>query len=297
MNTATTFKRIGVIGAGVMGIGLAQNLAQTNHQVVLVDVTTSALEQAKTKIQQNVRFAKLLNAKAGKDAPVLPASAITDPAAVLGQITFTTDYALLHDVDFVVENTVEKWEIKKEVYPKLDAICPEPCIFAANTSCLSITRIGSVTKRPDRILGMHFMNPVPMKPVVEAIRGYHTSEATIATAKAFLAGMDKECIVVNDSPGFVTNRVLMLTVNEAIFLVHEQVAPAQEIDQLFQRCFGHKMGPLETADLIGLDTILYSIEVLYESFNDSKYRPCPLLKKMVDAGLYGRKSGQGFYKY
>jgi len=147
------------------------------------------------------------------------------------------------------------------------------------------------------VLGMHFMNPVPMKPMVEVIRGYHTTEATLDTARALLASMGKECVVVNDMPGFVSNRVLMLTVNEAVYLVQDQVATAEEIDKIFKSCFGHKMGPLETADLIGLDTILYSIEVLYESFNDSKYRPCPLLKKMVDAGLYGRKNGRGFYTY
>jgi 3-hydroxybutyryl-CoA dehydrogenase len=141
------------------------------------------------------------------------------------------------------------------------------------------------------------MNPVPMKPMVEMIRGYHTSDETIETAKTLLAQMGKECILVNDSPGFVSNRVLMLTINEAVFLLQDQVASAQEVDRIFKTCFGHKMGPLETADLIGLDTILFSVEALYESFNDSKYRPCPLLKKMVDAGLHGRKSGQGFYTY
>jgi 3-hydroxybutyryl-CoA dehydrogenase len=141
------------------------------------------------------------------------------------------------------------------------------------------------------------MNPVPMKPMVETIRGYHTSEETIGTAQKLLTQMGKECIIVNDSPGFVSNRVLMLTINEAVFILQDQVASASDVDRIFKTCFGHKMGPLETADLIGLDTILFSIEVLYESFNDSKYRPCPLLKKMVDAGLYGQKSGQGFYTY
>jgi 3-hydroxybutyryl-CoA dehydrogenase len=141
------------------------------------------------------------------------------------------------------------------------------------------------------------MNPVPMKSTVEMIRGYHTSDETIATAQSLLAGMGKDAIVVNDSPGFVSNRVLMLTVNEAIFVVHDQVTTAEGVDRIFKSCFGHKMGPLETADLIGLDTILLSLEVLYESFNDDKYRPCPLLKKMVDAGLYGRKNGRGFYTY
>lgn len=278
---------VGVIGAGVMGSGVAQNLAQTQHRVILVDVSDEILERAKAEIRKGVRFGRMLAKSAGQE----------NPDEVLARITPTTDYGLLKDTDFVVENVVEKWEIKRDVYAQLDAICPERCILAANTSAIPITRIGSVTKRPDRVIGMHFMNPVPLKPMVEVIRGYHTSEETIERSKAFLAGMGKDCIIVNDSPGFVSNRVLMLTVNEAIYLVHDQVASPQEIDQIFKTCFGHKMGPLETADLIGLDTILYSIEVLYESFDDSKYRPCPLLKKMVDAGLYGRKSGQGFYMY
>jgi 3-hydroxybutyryl-CoA dehydrogenase len=209
----------------------------------------------------------------------------------------STDYGSLQDADFVIENVTEKWEVKRPVYAQLDAVCPEHCVLASNTSCIPITRIGSVTQRPDRVIGMHFMNPVPMKPMVEVIRGYHTSPETIETAQALLAGMGKDCVIVNDSPGFVANRVLMLTVNEAIFLVHEGVSDAPDIDQIFKDCFGHKMGPLETADLIGLDTILYSLQVLYESFSDSKYRPCPLLNQMVDAGLHGRKSGQGFYTY
>jgi 3-hydroxybutyryl-CoA dehydrogenase len=282
-------EEVGVVGAGVMGVGVAQNLAQTNHRVVLIDVAEEILDKAEVELRKNIRFARMFN-KSASESP-------EDPETVLSRITLTTDYNQLQNVDFVVENVVEKWEVKKPVYQQLDAICPPDCIFAANTSCISITRIGSATKRADQIIGMHFMNPVPQKSTVEVIRGYHTSEQTITRAKAFLAGLGKNGILVNDSPGFVSNRVLMLTVNEAIFLLHEQVASAQEVDQLFKSCFGHKMGPLETADLIGLDTILYSIEVLYESFNDSKYRPCPLLKKMVDGGLYGRKSGQGFYKY
>jgi 3-hydroxybutyryl-CoA dehydrogenase len=270
-----------------MGTGVAQNLAQTDHRVILLDVSGEVLEQAREKIKQDIRLQGLFNKGARA----------TDPAEVLRRIEFSIDYQLLTDADFIVENVTEKWEIKKDAYTQIDAICPQHCIFAANTSAISITRIGSATKRPDRVVGMHFMNPVPLKPVVEVIRGYHTSEETIETSKAFLASMGKDYIVVKDSPGFVSNRVLMLTVNEAIYLVHEQVASPQEVDQIFKTCFEHKMGPLETADLIGLDTILYSIEVLFESFNDSKYRPCPLLKKMVDAGLHGRKSGQGFYTY
>lgn len=278
---------VGVIGAGVMGIGVAQNLAQTNHRVVLVDVKDDILEKAQAEIYKNVRFGRLLDKTATPQ----------DPGEVLGRIRFTTEYEALHDVNFVVENVVEKWEVKKEVYPLLDAICPPHTVFAANTSAISITRLGGVTRRPDKVLGMHFMNPVPLKPTVEVIRGYHTSAESMSIARQFLEGMGKEGVVVNDSPGFVSNRVLMLTVNEAIYLVQENVASAAEVDQIFKSCFGHKMGPLETADLIGLDTILYSIDVLYESFNDSKYRPCPLLKKMVDAGLHGRKNGQGFYTY
>jgi len=154
-----------------------------------------------------------------------------------------------------------------------------------------------MTQRPQKVLGMHFMNPVPLKTTVEVIRGYHTTGETLETAKRLLALMGKQAIVVADSPGFVSNRVLMLTINEAIFLLHERVASAEDIDGIFKNCFGHKMGPLETADLIGLDTILFSIEVLYEEFNDSKFRPCPLLKQMVDAGLHGRKNGRGFYTY
>jgi 3-hydroxybutyryl-CoA dehydrogenase len=187
--------------------------------------------------------------------------------------------------------------VKAEIYPRLHAICPADCVFAANTSCISITKLGGFTKRPDRVCGMHFMNPVPMKPMVELIRAFHTSPETLAAGQRFLAEMGKEAVVVNDWPGFVSNRVLMLTINEAVFLLQDQVASAVDVDRIFKGCFGHKMGPLETADLIGLDTILYSIEVLHESYNDSKYRPCPLLKKMVDAGLHGRKSGRGFYDY
>lgn len=278
-------KTVGVIGAGVMGIGVAQNLAQTNHKVILIDISREILAHAEEEIKNNIRFAGFFNkaAKVSGDA--------------LNNIMFTMDYQELKDADFVVENVVEKWDVKKDVYIQIDPICRPDCVFAANTSAISITKIASVTKRADRVVGMHFMNPVPMKNTVEVIRGYHSSDASLAIAQQFLGQMNKEGVIVNDSPGFVSNRVLMLTVNEAIFLVQDQVASPQDVDKIFKECFGHKMGPLETADLIGLDTILYSIEVLYESFNDSKYRPCPLLKKMVDAGLHGRKNGKGFYTY
>ena len=280
-------KKVGVIGAGVMGIGVGQSLAQAGYQVVLIDLDDATLEHAKSEIRSNLRLYKMLNKGADQESI----------AVTMERIVFTTDYEQLSDADFVVENVVENWEIKKAVHLKLDAILPAHTVVAVNTSAISITRVGSLTKRPAQIVGMHFMNPVPMKPTVEVIRAYHTSDATIATAQQLLASMGKKGIVVQDMPGFVSNRVLMLTVNEAVFLVQDQVASAEEVDTIFKECFGHKMGPLETADLIGLDTILYSIEVLYESYSDSKYRPCPLLKKMVDAGLHGRKNGKGFYTY
>jgi 3-hydroxybutyryl-CoA dehydrogenase len=280
-------RKVGVVGAGVMGVGVGQNLAQTGHEAILVDVADEILQRAKEEIRKSLRFQGMFQKDAAREAP----------GAVLARLTFTTDLDALREVDFVVENVPEKWEIKREVYPRLDEICPQHTVFAVNTSCFSITRVGALTKRPDRVVGMHFMNPVPLKPMVEVIRGHHTSDETLATARRFLSQMGKDCIVVNDSPGFVTNRVLMLTINEAIFTVQDGVAAPEQVDQLFKACFGHKMGPLETADLIGLDTILYSIEVLYESYNDCKFRPCPLLRKMVDAGLLGRKSGKGFYDY
>ncbi|MDM9379448.1 3-hydroxyacyl-CoA dehydrogenase NAD-binding domain-containing protein [Chlorogloeopsis sp. ULAP01] len=278
---------VGVIGAGVMGVGVAQNLAQTGHQVILIDISEDILDKAKHEIRNNIRFQSFFKKSHNTETP----------DSVFEKIEFSTNYKILENANFVVENATEKWDIKKEIYPLIDSICPTDCVFAANTSAIPITRIASVTKRADRVLGIHFMNPVPMKPMVEMIRGYHTSEKTLETAKQMLAQMGKVCIIVNDSPGFVSNRVLMLTINEAVFLLQDQVATAEDVDKIFKGCFGHKMGPLETADLIGLDTILFSIEVLYENFNDSKYRPCPLLKKMVDAGLHGRKSGKGFYAY
>jgi 3-hydroxybutyryl-CoA dehydrogenase len=278
---------VGVVGGGVMGSGVAQNLAQCGYRVVLLDTEDAILQRARQEIANSLRLHRLLQKE--------KQTASTDQ--LLERITFSTAYKLLEEADFVVENVTEKWWIKKGVYEHLDRVCPAHCVFAANTSAIPITRLAAATNRAGKVIGVHFMNPVLMKPVVEVIRGYHTSEETITITRELLESIGKTAIIVNDSPGFVTNRVLMLTINEAIFLLLEQVASVEDIDRIFKTCFGHKMGPLETADLIGLDTILFSIEVLYESFNDSKFRPCPLLRKMVDAGLYGRKSGQGFYTY
>ncbi|HEU5228021.1 MAG TPA: 3-hydroxyacyl-CoA dehydrogenase NAD-binding domain-containing protein [Ktedonobacteraceae bacterium] len=280
-------RTVGVVGAGVMGIGVAQSLAQAGHNVILVDISDNILEHARAEITKNIRLQRMWNKKPDQESI----------ETIIQRITFTQNYNLFTDVDFVIENATEKWEIKRKIHEQIDAICPEDVIFAVNTSAISITRVGSVTKRPERIIGTHFMNPVPMKNTVEVIRGYHTSEETIDTTKELLASMGKEGIVVNDMPGFVSNRISHLFMNEAAFVVQDQVATAEEVDEIFTRCYGHAMGPLQTADLIGLDTVLDTLHVLYESYNDSKYRPCPLLKKMVDAGLYGRKSGQGFYSY
>ena len=277
---------IGVIGAGVMGVGLAHALAQAGLRTLLVDISDSILESALGQIRNNIRFQRLFHKNSG-----------SGPEEILGRIKASADYQILCDADFVIENVTEKLAIKTDVYRRLDQICPPHCIFAANTSAIPITRIGAMTSRPARVLGMHFMNPVPLKTAVEVIRGYHTSDQTIATATRLLKLMGKRPIVVADSPGFVSNRVLMLTINEAIFLVQEKVALPEVVDDIFKNCFEHKMGPLETADLIGLDTILFSIEVLYDEFKDSKFRPCPLLRQMVDAGLHGRKTGRGFYNY
>ena len=281
-----TITPVAVIGAGTIGRGVAHSLAATGHDVILVDVDEEILDDAMTRIRSEMRFARFLGGQRGED-----------DAQALARITTTTDLGKVAAARFVVENTTEDWDVKCEVYRRLDEIGGEDVVLAANTSCVPVTRIAGQVRRPERVIGMHFMNPVPHKPVVEMIRGVHTSEETIAAARELLAGMGKEGILVNDSPGFVANRVLMLTINEAAYLVQERVAEPAEIDRIFKSCLGHKMGMLETADLIGIDTILRSIEMLHESFSDSKYRPCPLLRQMVDAGRLGKKSGRGFFTY
>jgi 3-hydroxybutyryl-CoA dehydrogenase len=278
---------IGVVGAGVMGVGVAQNLAQTGHEVVLVDKDSKTVADALATIRNNCRMSRLMG------GPAL------DPDEVCGRITTAVGVESLKDwdVEAVIENVTENWEIKREVYEILDAVCKPDTVFVVNTSAIPITKVAAVTGRPDLVVGVHFMNPVPAKPAVELIPGFHTSERTVQRTRDLLTAMGKKSIEVKDACGFVSNRVLMLTVNEAAFLVHEGVATAASVDEVFRSCFGHPMGPLETADLIGVDTILYSVEVLYQYYSDSKYRPCPLLRQMTDAGLHGRKSGRGFYDY
>ena len=281
------YKTIGVIGAGVIGVGVAQSLAQTGHRVILVDIDDDILARARNEIKNNLKFAALFDKVIRAD----------DHARILANIEYTQDYSRLSETNFVVENSTEKWSVKEAVYPRLHEVCPPACIFAANTSAIPITRLAALTGRPDKVLGMHFMNPVPQIGVVEVIRSEHSSVETIQAAGDFLQQLGKRAIVVNDVPGFVSNRVLMLTINEAVLLVQHDVAGAGDIDEIFVKCFGHKMGPLATADLIGLDTVLLTLEVLYECYNDDKYHPSPLLKEMVAAGLHGRKSGKGFFEY
>ncbi|MEW2708663.1 3-hydroxyacyl-CoA dehydrogenase family protein [Streptomyces koyangensis] len=279
--------KIGVIGAGTIGRGVAQSLAQSSFEVVLVDIAEDQLVSARNQMERDLRMQSLFRAEKLAD----------DAETILGRITTSTGLEALADVDFVVENVTENWDVKREVYETMDKVCRPGVVFAVNTSAVPITRVASVTERPAEVLGLHFMNPVPLMDTVEVVRGYFTSDETLAVAMGLLDAAGKEGIVVQDAPGFVTNRVLMLTINEAVFCVQDQVATAEDVDRMFKGCFGHKMGPLETGDLIGLDTILNSLTVMYESFKDPKYRPAPLLQKMVDAKLLGRKTSQGFYTY
>ncbi|RCG26494.1 3-hydroxybutyryl-CoA dehydrogenase [Sphaerisporangium album] len=276
---------IGVIGAGVMGIGVAQNLAQFGYDVVLVDTGEEILAAARAAIAGHCRMSALMG------GPAL------DAAEILSRIATSTSLDEVAKAEVVIENVTENVEIKRAVHERLDEICPAETVIIVNTSAIPITKVGAVGRHPERVVGVHFMNPVPVKPVVELIPGFHTSAETVRRTRDLLRGMGKRAVDVKDACGFVSNRVLMLTVNEAAYLVHEGVATAESVDEVFRGCFGHPMGPLETADLIGVDTILYSMEVLYEHYADSKYRPCPLLKQMTDAGLHGRKSGRGFHTY
>lgn len=280
-------EKIGVIGAGVMGRGVAQNLAQSGLDTILVDLSEDILEAAREEIYNHVRLQSLFKKAEGTKSP----------QEVLDKITFTTDLSLLNDANYIIENVTEDWDVKEKVHKALNDICPPKCNILVNTSCISITKVAAVYNNPERIIGTHFMNPVPLMTAVEVIRGYYTSEQTIQETEDLLGKMGKESIIVNDYPGFVSNRISHLMMNEAAFIVQDGVASPEQVDEIFKKCYGHKMGPLETADLIGLDTVVKSLEVLYESYQDPKFRCCPLLRKMTDAGLHGQKSGKGFYEY
>lgn len=280
-------KRIGVLGAGNIGVGVVTDLVLHGLCAVVVDVSDEILQCAQVNVLNNVRTAPLLSKS-------LPRVTRDD---AMQRMVWTTRLEDVAPCDFIVENVTEDWAIKKAVYGQLDRIAPPEVCFGANTSCISITQLASATTRPANVVGVHFMNPVHLMPTVEVIRGYHTSDGTLATLLGLLAALKKEGVVVEDLPGFVSNRISHLFMNEAAFVLQDSVTTAVNIDQIFKKCFGHKMGPLETADLIGLDTVVRSLDVLYESFQDPKYRCCPLLRKLVHAGHLGRKTGKGFHVY
>ena len=281
------FSTIGVVGAGNIGTGVVTDLVLHGLNAVVVDISDAALRNAEAAVLKNIRFAPMLS----KTLPRV------SPEEAVRRMTFTRDLNDLAGCEMIIENVPERWEIKRPIYEQLDALMPPGVCFGANTSCLSITRIAAATNRPAQIIGLHVMNPVHLKPTVEVIRGLHTADRTVELLQALFDQLHKQAIIVGDQPGFVSNRISHVFMNEAAIVLQDQVATAEKIDQIFKQCFGHKMGPLETADLIGLDTVANSLDVLYESFQDPKYRCCPLLRKLVEAGHLGRKTGQGFHIY
>ena len=279
-------RTIGVVGAGTMGNGIAQVSATAGFETVLVDAVETALEKGLATIEKSL---ERLESK-GK----LAAGA---GAAARGRIRRGVGLDALAEADLVVEAVVERFEIKRQVIAELDRIAPAHAVLATNTSSISITKLAAVSSRPGRVIGMHFMNPVPLMQLVEIIRGLQTDQETYDAVEAATRALGKTPVEVHDAPGFVSNRVLMPMINEAIYCLHESVANTEAIDQVMKLGMNHPMGPLALADLIGLDVCLDILRVLHEGLGDDKYRPCPLLVKMVDAGWLGRKSGRGFHDY
>ena len=277
---------IGVIGAGQMGNGIAHVFAQAGLSVQMQDISEAFAAKGVATIDKNLQR--------GVDKGRLTAE---EKASILGRIRTTTKLEDLAACDIVIEAATEKWEVKKQIFETLDRVCKPSALLASNTSSISITKLAGITRRPDAVIGMHFMNPVPVMQLIEVIRGLATSDATFDAVMALSKQLGKTPIPCNDFPGFISNRVLLPMINEAIYALYEGVASVESIDGIMKLGMNHPMGPLTLADFIGLDTCLFILQVLHEGLGDSKYRPCPLLIKYVDAGWLGKKSGRGFYDY